>query len=92
MSSKIIKMKKTYQVVVMKAKICLILKINTLLTNKLMMNWIKLRSLTIYLIFLNLKTKIIVMNKDMMVYIGINLIAVELGVPKLWIINSWLVS
>ena len=85
-------MKKTYQVVVMKAKICLILKINTLLTNKLMMNWIKLRSLTIYLIFLNLKTKIIVMNKDMMVYIGINLIAVELGVLKLWITNSWLVS
>lgn len=87
MSLKIIKMKKTYQVVVMKAKICLILKINTLLTNKLMMNWIKLRSLTIYLIFLNLKTKIIVMNKDMMVYIGINLIwilnAVELGVLKL---------
>ena len=87
MSSKIIKMKKTYQVVVMKAKICLILKINTLLTNKLMMNWIKLRSLTIYLIFLNLKTKIIVMNKDMMVYIGINLIwilnAVGLGVLKL---------
>ena len=87
MSSKIIKMKKTYQVAVMKAKICLIVKVRIILKNKWMKIWIKLRNLNIYQIFLNLKIKMTVNNKTTMVYLEINHIyllnLVELGDLKL---------
>jgi len=87
MSSKIIKMKKTYQVAVMKVKICLIVKVRIILKNKWMKIWIKLRNLNIYQIFLNLKIKMIVNNKTTMVYLEINHIyllnLVELGDLKL---------